>query len=136
MSPALASICAELGISVISVNKHRGLMETHAVNILERILREEGEEHLRSVLISIVETENNRNMLVAPVLLAMSDVLRAHPSWFGGEFLQAMDGCDLADMYERAKANKRAVRPRHAIATMLLEKLREKFQVAEQERLI
>lgn len=136
MSLALASICAELGVTVIPINKHRGVMETHAVNILERILREHGEHHLRSVLISLVETENNRNMLVAPVLLAMSDVLRAHPSWFNGEFLQAMDGCDLADMYERAKANKRAVRPRHAVATMLLEKLGGQFQVVEQERLI
>lgn len=136
MSPALASICAELGVTVIPINKHRGVMETHAVNILERILREHGEQHLRSVLISIVETENNRNMLLAPVLLAMSDILHAHPSWFGGEFLQAMDDCDLSDMYERAKANKRAVRPRHSIATLLLEKLGGKFQVVEQERLI
>lgn len=136
MTPALASICAELGISIISVTKQRGPMETFAENTMERILREHGPEHLRAVLISIVETENNKRMLVAPVIWGMSDTLLAHPSWFGGEFLQAMDGVDLADMHERAKANRQAAQPRQAIATMLFEKMREKFQIVEQERLI
>lgn len=136
MTPALASICAEVGIAVIPVTKQRDLMETCAVNTLERVLANHGEEHLRSVLISIVETENNKRMLVAPVLLAVSDVLLAHPSWFGGDFLSAMDAIDLANMHERAKANRRAAQPRQAIATMLFEQLREKFQVVEQERLI
>ena len=111
-------------------------METFAENTLERILKEHGSEHLRAVLISIVETENNKRMLVAPVIWGMSDTLLAHPTWFGGEFLQAMDGVDLTDMHERAKANRRAAQPRQAIATMLFEKMREKFQVVEQERLI
>lgn len=136
MSPALATLSTELGITVIPVTKQRGVMETCAINTLERVLRDHGAEHLRSVLISIVETENNKRMLVAPVIWGMSDVLLAHPSWFGGEFLQAMDGVDLADMHERAKANRQAAQPRQAIATMLFEKMREKFQVVEQERLI
>jgi hypothetical protein len=111
-------------------------METCAVNTLERILRRDhGPEHLRSTLISIVETENNKRMLVAPVIWGMSDVLLAHPSWFGGEFLQAMDKIDLADMHERAKANRRAAQPRQAIATMLFEELSKTFKVEEQERL-
>lgn len=136
MSPALASICAETGIQIVPVTKQRDVMETCAVNTLSRILAEHGEEHLRSVLISIVETTNNKRMLVAPVLWAVSDTLLAHPTWFGGDFLQAMDAIDLADMHERAKANRKAAQPRQAIATMLFEKLRENFQVVEQERLI
>jgi hypothetical protein len=47
-----------------------------------------------------------------------------------------MDSIDLADMHERAKANRRAAQPRQAIATMLFDKLSETFQVVEQERLI
>jgi hypothetical protein len=136
VTPDLASICTELGITVVPVTKQRDVMETCAVNTLTRILSEHGSEHLRSVLISIVETTNNKRMLVAPILWAVSDTLLAHPSWFGGDFLQAMDAIDLADMHERAKANRRAAQPRQAIATMLFEKLREKFQVVEQERLI
>jgi hypothetical protein len=136
VTPALASICEEIGIGIIPVTKQRDVMETCAINTLERILRDHGPEHLRSVLISIVETENNKRMLVAPVIWGMSDVLLAHPSWFGGDFLQAMDSIDLAEMHERAKANRQAAQPRQAIATMLFEKLRNRFQVVEQERLI
>lgn len=135
-SPALASICTELGIRIVPVTKQRDAMETFAENTLERILREHGPEHLRSVLLSIVETQNNKRQLIAPVIWAVSDTLLAHPSWFGGDFLSAMDSIDLADMHERAKANRRAAQPRQAIATMLFEKLRETFLVEEQERLI
>lgn len=136
MTPALRAICDEIGITVIPVTKHRDLMETCAVNTLERILKEHGEEHLRSVLISIVETENNKRMLVAPVLWAMSDLLLAHPSWFGGDFLAAMDRIDLPDIHEQAKANRDAAQPRQAIATMLFNQLRSDFQPEEQARLL
>jgi hypothetical protein len=136
MTPALASICAELGITVIPVTKQRGLMETCAVNTLARLLNDHGPEHLRSVLMAIVETENNKRMLVAPVIWALSDILLAHPSWFGGDFLEAMDRIDLAEMHERAKANREAAQPRQAIATMLFDELRTEFQPEEQARLL
>lgn len=136
MTAALASILSELGVAVVPVTRQRGPMETFADNTMQRILGDHGPEHLRSVLISIVETENNRRMLIAPVIWAVSDTLLAHPSWFGSAFLDAMDSIDLAGMHERAKANRRASQPRQAIATMLFEKLRETFQVEEQERLI
>jgi len=136
MTPALANICDELGIAVIPVTKQRGPMETCAVNTLEHVLRDHGAEHLRSVLMSIVDTENNKRMLVAPVIWAVSDILLAHPSWFGGSFLEAMDRIDLAAMHERAKANREAAQPRQAIATMLFDELRKEFQPEEQARLI
>ena len=136
MTPALANLLAELGITVVPMTKARNAMETFAEQTMERLLRTHGEEHLRSTLIAIVETQNNKRMLVAPVIWAMSDVLLMQPTWFGSAFLEAMDGVDLPDMYERAKAYKKAAQPRQAIATMLFEKLREKFQVVEQERLI
>lgn len=136
MTLALASICDELGITVIPVTKQRGLMETCAVNTLARILSDHGPEHLRSVLMAIVETENNKRMLVAPVIWAVSDILLAHPSWFGGDFLEAMDRIDLAEMHELAKANREAAQPRQAIATMLFDELRKDFQPEEQARLL
>lgn len=136
MTPALASICSELGITVIPVTKQRGTMETCAVNTLDRIRTEHGEAHLRSVLMAIVETTNNKRMLVAPVIWAVSDILLAHPKWFGGDFLEAMDKIDLADMHERAKANRDAAQPRQAIATMLFDELRQSLLPEEQARLL
>jgi hypothetical protein len=132
----LPAILSELGIAIVPVTKQRDVMETCAGNTLERIRKEHGDEHLRSVLISIVETTNNKRMLVAPVIWAVSDILLAHPTWFGGEWLDAMDKVDLAEMHERAKANRRAAQPRQAVATMLFETLSKRFQVVEQERLI
>ena len=132
----LPAILSELGIAIVPVTKQRYVMETCAGNTLERIRKEYGAEHLRSVLISIVETTNNKRMLVAPVIWAVSDILLAHPTWFGGEWLEAMDAVDLAEMHERAKANRRAAQPRQAISTMLFETLSKRFKVVEQERLI
>jgi hypothetical protein len=132
----LPAILSELGITIVPVTKQRDVMETCAGNTLERIRKEHGAEHLRSVLISIVETTNNKRMLVAPVIWAVSDILLAHPAWFGSEFLDAMDKVDLAEMHDRAKANREAAQPRQAIATMLFETLSKRFRVVEQERLI
>lgn len=132
----LPAILSELGIAIVPVTKQRDVMETCAGNTLERIRKEHGAEHLRSVLISIVETTNNKRMLVAPVIWAVSDILLAHPTWFGGEWLDAMDAVDLAEMHERAKANRRAAQPRQAIATMLFDAMAKTFKVVEQERLL
>lgn len=136
ITPVLARICEEVGVAVVPVTKQRGPMETYAVNTLVHLLRDHGEGHLRSVLMAIVETENNKRMLVAPVIWAVSDILLAHPSWFGGDFLEAMDRIDLAEMHERAKANREAAQPRQAIATMLFDELRKDFQPEEQARLL
>ena len=136
MTPQLASICEELGVSVISVTKQRGPMETCAINTLERILRENGPAHLRSVVMAIVETENNKRELVAPVIWAVSDVLLAHPSWFGGDFLSVMDAIDLADMHEQAKSNRRAAQPRQAMATLLYQQLSRTFAPEKQGTLL
>jgi hypothetical protein len=136
LTPALASICEELGVVVIPVTKQRDVMETCAVNTLARILNDYGAEHLRSVLISIVETTNNKRQLVAPVIWAVSDLLLAHPTWFSGGWLDAMDKIDLAEMHEKAKANRKAAQPRQAIATMLYEHLRGMFAEEPQRRLL
>ena len=136
MIDTLASITAELEIRLVPVSKQREPMETCAVNILARILREHGAGHLRSVLISIVETKHNKRNLIAPIILAMSDLLLAHPAWFGADFLQAMDDIDLSDLHEKAKANRAAAQPRQAIATMLYQRMSDVFEPEEQARLI
>lgn len=135
MTPRLASICDDLDIRVIPTTKHRDTMETCALQTLERILAEFGEGHLTLVLRSIVETGNNKRELVAPVIWALSDVIRAHPSWpTTTAWLDALDECDLAEFRSQAKANRRAAQPRAAISTMLFERLARRFRM--QERLL
>jgi hypothetical protein len=42
----------------------------------------------------------------------VSDLLLAHPNWFGGDWLDALDKIDLSALYENVKANRKAVQPR------------------------
>lgn len=137
MTPQLATICQELGIAVVPVTKQRGLMETHAVNTMERILFKRGETNLRDTLMSIVETKNHKRELVAPVIWALSDILKAHPSWFCGEqWFEILDEIDISDIRAKAKVNKTVAKPRQAIATMLMEHLQRHFEPEQQARLI
>ena len=84
MTATLADICAELEVDIIDASESaRRPGQTCAGKILQKVLTDEGEAHLRSVLITIMESENNKRMLVRAVILAISDVLRTYPSWFG-----------------------------------------------------
>lgn len=132
----LAAICQELDIEIIDTTAKRGPGQTCAHNILQRVLIDEGEAHLRSVLLTIMETENNKRMLVRQVILAVSDVLRAYPTWFGDEWLKAFDKIELAELYEQAKADREGVSMRYSIATRIIDRLRPHFTIEPQARLI
>lgn len=141
MTPALAAICQDFGIAVVQPAQHRPFtpMQTAAGRTLERILQVRGEDHLRDVLTVLTESENNRNMLIAPVLKAVSKIMAEHPTWYASDaskFLEVMDSADLAGMYEQARANKGVVAAHDTIAALLLERLREYFEPEKQERLI
>jgi hypothetical protein len=138
MSARLADLCAEFGVEVIDTRQARSRKpgQTCADRTLARILEDEGEAHLRSVLVTMMETENNKRMLIAPVIWAVSDVLRGHPDWFGETWLQAFDAIPIAELHELAKQSREAVAPRQALATMLIERLRPHFKPNPQPRLI
>ena len=134
----ISKLCREFRIEIIDNrrNKSRAARQTCAVRTLERLVQTRGYAHMRLVLMSIVETKNNKRMLVAPVILAVSDVLRAHGNWFGDQWLKAMDAIELEELYALAKHSRRAVRPRWAIATMLIERIRPHFTEQPKQRLI
>lgn len=141
MTPALASICKDFGISVVHPAQHRPFtpMQTAAGQTLERILADRGEDHLRDVLTVLTESENCKHMLIAPVIKAVSRIMSQNPTWYGSDasgFLEVMDRADLAGMYERAKANKGVVEAHKTIAALLLDELREVFKPEEMERLL
>lgn len=137
MTPMLASICANLEIRVIPTTKRRAPGETCATQTMERILAEHGPEHLTLVLRSIAETTNHRMELVAPTMWAISDLILAHPAWTQSTaWLDAIDSADLSEMRARAKANRRAVQPRRAIAAYLFEHLSRILAIEPQGRLL
>lgn len=119
----------ELRIEVVDIVhcRSRRARQTCAGKTLVRLFHLRGYDHLRSVLMTIVETKPNKRALVAPVILAVSDVLNAYPDWFGDTWFQVMDGLDLAEMFGLASANRRIAQPRDAIATLIFDRMRQRF---------
>lgn len=141
MTPVLARICQDFGITVVYPAQHRPFtpMHTAAGQTLDKILRDHGESHLRDVLTVLTESENNRNMIMAPVIKAISKIMVEHPGWYDGDatmFLEVMDCADLATMYERARGNKGVVAAHDTIAALLMEKLRGRFHEEKQDTLL
>lgn len=139
MSPELASICERLDVRVVPNERSRvrAVGETCAEKAMERLLEKHGAGHLTIILKSIVETENNGRQLVAPVIYAVSDIVLAYPEWTATTaWLDALDQADLAEMWIKAKANRRAAKPRPAISTMLFNHLKATLEPEAQERLI
>lgn len=136
----LEQICKEYGIEIVSPTQRRPFvpMQTAAGSTLEKILRRVGEAHLRDVLKVLTESENNRHMLNAPVIKAVSRIMEENPTWYGRNattFLEVMDRVDMAMIYEKARANIGVTKAHDTIAVMLLAELRKKFD-PEPERLL
>jgi hypothetical protein len=121
MTPELTSLLAELEITVIDLQRYRGPGATMATACLESILQQYGYAHLKMVLMSIAETSNNKRELVAPVLWAVSDLIRAHPAWAerATDWFDAFDRVDIRQLRAFARLNKSAVKPRATLATLL-----------------
>lgn len=137
MTAALADICAEFSVEIVSASESaRKPGQTCAGRILQKVLLDEGEAHLRDVIRTIIDTQNNKTMLVRPVILAVSDVLRTYPSWYGGEWLDQFDKIELAEIYETAKRDREGVAIRAAITSRLIDRLRPHFDIVEEPRLI
>ncbi|MCS3690928.1 hypothetical protein [Bradyrhizobium elkanii] len=119
MSPELASICDEFALDVVPNNVRAGYMQTQAEDTLESLVRLWGKDHCRSVVMSLSETGNG-HAFGRPVILAASDVLRAHPDWLGSKWFDVLDGVDLMEFWGRAKVG--GVAPaREYIAALICE---------------
>ena len=141
MTPELARICDQFGVTVVHPAQHRPFvpMHTAAGSTLDKILLHEGKDHLRDLLTVLTESENNKNMLIAPVIKAVSRIMAKNPSWYRNDasrFLEVMDKADLPSIYMRARANKTVLKAQETISALLLDEFRKVFQSEEQARLI
>ncbi|WP_445488618.1 hypothetical protein [Rhodopseudomonas sp. RCAM05734] len=129
MTQQLAAILADLEIEPVDTRVRRTPGQTCATSTMDRLLADHGAGHLILTLRTIMESENNRRELVAPTILAVSDIILAHPKWAdtGLAFLEAFDSIDLAALRQQAKANRRAAQPRQAMATLLYAQLSQNF---------
>jgi hypothetical protein len=89
------------------------------------MLLEHGEGHVFITLRTIVESTGNERALTASGIQGVSDLVLAHPSWsdHGLAWIEAFDNIDLIELAKMAKANRKAVPKREAMAAMLYERL-------------
>ncbi len=71
-------MCEEFGIRIVPKHQYPAPGETRAVATIDRIWRKHGEEHLRLVLTTLVETSNNKALIDETGLWAASDLVRAY----------------------------------------------------------
>jgi hypothetical protein len=119
-------LCRDIGIKIIPTTAARRAMQTHAGQTIARLIRSHGQGHAVIVLRSIVESTGNESELRAETIIAVSNIILAHPRWpaLGLAFIEAFDGVDLRLIRNIAKESR--VRPlRDAIATMLFIQLGE-----------
>ena len=133
----LAPILAEFRVREIPVDgRDREPMETKASATLQKLLERHGEEHLRTVLTCIAETENNAMALTAPIVTAMSKVLLAQRGWWDRDpsaFLAVLDGIDLTRAHDDVRGNLKASPAAPAIATLIYRELAAVFAPRERE---
>jgi len=130
MAKTLAACLREFGITIIpnSQNYRRRARETCAGRTLEHVFRIHGYDNLRATLMTFTETmPQNKHALIAPVILAVSAVLKAYPSWFGAAWFETFDTIDLGKMFLQASANRRIAAPRALIATLIFDRMRPHF---------
>jgi hypothetical protein len=101
VTTALARICAGVGVEIIPIDKGTPRPgQTTAKATLRKILAERGEGHLVQLLRTFMETENNGTRIDAFALLAISDIMVAHPEWAdsGLRWLDVFDRIDLGEI--------------------------------------
>lgn len=77
--PRVQALCDELGIKIVDRHRYPEPGEARAVETLARIIRRHGEGHLRLVLSTLAETDNNKGQLDEVLFWAASDMVRACP---------------------------------------------------------
>jgi hypothetical protein len=130
MSNALAKICTGVGVQIIE----RGAMfapgQTNARDMLADIFRKHGEAHLVMLLRVFVDSSpENAVEMHEPVLEAVSEIMRAQPSWVasGLRWLEAFDSIDLGVIYRETKAIRWLAAQRAGIITLVYRELRRTF---------
>lgn len=138
MTPALASICTELEVVVVPDTARRYPGSTKCGRVLDDLLEKHGEGHVRLLLVTLMESVNNRMALVEPVIRAVSNVMLARPDWpdKGSAWLEAFDQIDLCGLWEQSKSDNGAPPQRPGIEARLNDRLRDIFNEKPQERLL
>lgn len=124
--PHVEAICGEFGVRIIDKQRYPEPGETRAVETLARIMRRHGEGHLRLVLTTLAETENNKGLLDEVLLWATSDLVRACGNIVetrAGDWLTCWDAMPVGELQFVTQELSGTIPQRYALAGMLYERI-------------
>ncbi|ODT09360.1 MAG: hypothetical protein ABS35_43090 [Kaistia sp. SCN 65-12] len=122
--------CDEFSIRIVSKQRYPGPGETRAVATIDRIWRKFGEDHLRLVLTTLVETANNKILLDEIGLWMASDMVRKCQSIIderAGEWLELWDAMPAGDLQFVSQELRGHVSQRAALGGMIYERIYRRF---------
>jgi hypothetical protein len=128
--PRVRAMCTEFGVRIVEKHRYPEPGETRAVETLARILRRHGEGHLRLVLSTLAETDNNKGQLDEVLFWAASDMVRACPEIIeqrAGEWLAMWDACPVGELQFIAQDLRGVIPLRFALAGMIYERVVRAF---------
>ncbi|PSO31736.1 hypothetical protein C7G41_17175 [Bradyrhizobium sp. MOS002] len=118
-------------IELITTAQAISPMTTRCGPTLQRLLEQHGQDHVVIVLKTFTETTGNADAMIEQAILAVSSVVRAHPSWPEqvSLWLECFDSIALRELVALAKPLKPAGElARSAIAGMLVQRLKPIFE--------
>jgi len=127
---SVASILDEYGIAISPAHRYPDVGQTRAVGTLQRIARRHGEGHLRLVLSTLCETDNNKACLDEYALYSVSDLIRACPQIVEHrmtEWLQCFDDAPVGELQFLVSDLTGVVPQRHALSGVLYERIARRF---------
>ena len=127
--PRIYTICKEYGVDVVISTNHPRNRETRAAGTLDAILRKYGEDHFRMVILTLAESANNHAFIDEYSLWATSDLVRVYKPIIeahAGEWLETWDKIPVGRLQALVKLLW-AVKPRHALAAMIHDRLAIRF---------
>ena len=126
----IANLCREFGVTIIAKSTYPGPRQTRAVETIGRIIRKRGIGHMRLVLTTLVETENNQACLDEVSLWSISDMLIICHSVVETRFadwLDAFDHIPVGALQALCQELSGTVSQRYALDGMLYERLARVF---------
>lgn len=130
IDPRVQSLCDEFGIKIVDRHRYPEPGETRAVETLARIMRRYGEGHLRLVLSTLAETDNNKGQLDEVLFWAASDLVRACPEIVerrAADWLTMWDACPVGELQFIAQDLRGVVPLRFALGGMIYERVVRAF---------
>jgi hypothetical protein len=123
-------LCDEFGIAIVPKHRYPEPGQTRAVATIDRIYRRYGEDHLRLVLTTLVETANNKILLDEVGLWMASDmVLKCRPiiEDRAAEWLELWDAIPAGELQFVCQELRGVISQRFALGGMIYERIYRRF---------